>query len=162
MLFFIILHIIIFCLTFFILIPYFNNTYFSISYLVITGLVFVLYITLSFSNPGKIINYQYRDLLDIVEKGEEVDDFCPYCLVKKTYRSMHCLVCQKCIYDFDHHCFWVGNCVGKNNYSLFFVFLIYILLNTLFNVILTIYYLTTEMINEYEEPDNNAFPNFYL
>ena len=162
MLFFIILHIMIFCLTFFILIPYFNNTYFSISYMVITGLVFILYITLSFSNPGRIVNYQYKDLLDIVEKGEEIDEFCPYCLVKKAYRSMHCLVCQKCVYDFDHHCFWVGNCIGKNNYTLFFIFLIYILLNTLFNIIMTIYYLATEMINEYGEPGNDAFPYFYF
>jgi len=162
MILFVTLHLLIIFLVFFILIPYFNDTYFSISYLAISGLVFGLYIILSFSNPGKMVNWQYRDLLDIVEKGEEAENFCPYCLVKKKFRSLHCLVCQKCVDEFDHHCFWVGNCIGKKNYTLFFIFLVYILLNTLFNIGLNIYYLTNEMIEEYGEPNNDAFPGFYF
>jgi len=162
MILFITLHILIIFITFFILIPYFNNTAFSIIYLIISGLVFCLYTILSFSNPGIMENNYYKDLLDIVEKGEEVENFCPYCLVRTTFRSLHCLICQKCINDFDHHCFWVGNCIGKNNYTLFFVFLVYILFNTLFNVIVTIYYLATEMMAERGEPSNDAFPGFYF
>jgi len=159
---FIALHLLIFFITFFILVPYFNNTAFSISYIIISLIVFCLYTILSFSNPGKLINNQYKDLLDIVESGEEVDSFCPYCLVKKSFRTIHCLVCQHCVDEFDHHCFWVGNCIGKKNYTLFFIFLVYILLNTLFNVIVTIYYLATEMISERGEPSNDAFPGFYF
>jgi len=162
MILFITLHILIIFITFFILIPYFNNTAFSIIYLIISGLVFCLYTILSFSNPGIMVNNYYKDLLDIVEKGEEVENFCPYCLVRTTFRSLHCLICQKCVNDFDHHCFWVGNCIGKNNYTLFFVFLVYILFNTLFNVIVTIYYLATEMMAERGEPNNDAFPGFYF
>ena len=144
MIFFIVLHLLIFALVFLILIPDFNNLPFSISYLSISCLVFILYFALSFSDPGKMIR-QYKNLLDIVEKGEEIENFCPYCLVKKTYRSLHCLICQKCVDEFDHHCFWVGNCVGKNNYTLFFIFLIYILLNTLFNLGVTIAFLIIEL-----------------
>ena len=162
MILFVTLHLLIIFLVFFILIPYFNDTYFSISYLIISGLVFGLYIILSFSNPGEMKNRQYRDILDIVEKGEEAENFCPYCLVKQKFRSLHCLVCQKCVDEFDHHCFWVGNCIGKNNYTLFFVFLVYILLNTLFNIGVNIYYLANEMIEEYGEPNNDAFPGFYF
>ena len=162
MILFITLHLLIIFLAFFILVPYFNNTAFSISYLVISGLVFCLYTILSFSNPGEMKNTKYKNLLDIVEKGEEAEDFCPYCLVKKKFRSLHCLVCQKCVDEFDHHCFWVGNCIGKKNYKLFLVFLTYILLNTLFNIFTTIYYLANEMIEEYGEPDNDAFPGFYF
>jgi hypothetical protein len=162
MILFIILHILIIFNTFFILIPYFNNTIFSIIYLIISGLVFCLYTILSFSNPGIMVNKSFKDILDIVEKGEEVENFCPYCLVRTNFRSLHCLICQKCIDDFDHHCFWVGNCIGKNNYTLFFVFLVYILFNTLFNVIVTTYYLATEMMAERGEPNNDAFPGFYF
>ena len=162
MILFIALHLLIFFITFFIFLPYFNNTAFSISYIIISSIVFCLYTILSFSNPGKLINNKYLNLLDIVEKGEEVDNFCPYCLVKKSFRSVHCLVCQHCVDEFDHHCFWVGNCIGRKNYILFFIFLVYILLNTLFNVIVIIYYLTTEMVSERGEPYNNAFPGFYF
>ena len=164
MILFITLHLIIFALVFFILLPFFDNTAFSIIYLTIAFLAFSLYFLLSFSNPGIMRNLIYKDLLDIVEKGEDLENFCPYCLVKKQYRSLHCLVCEKCIDDFDHHCFWVGNCVGRKNYTLFFVFLIYILLNTLFNVGINIYFLVTEMRSSAEEEDrqNTSFPDFYF
>ena len=164
MILFIALHILIFALVFFILLPFFNNTVFSVGYLSLSGIVFILYFLLSFSNPGKMINTTYKDLLDIVENGEDLDNYCSYCLVRKKYRSLHCLICQKCIDEFDHHCFWVGNCIGKNNYTLFFIFLVYVLLNTLFNVCVNIYFLATEMKNSAEEEceTNKAFPHFYL
>ena len=158
MIFFILLHLIIIGLVFFILIPDFNNNAFSINYLIISAMVFILYLILSISNPGTM-NRQYKDLLSIAEIGEEVENYCPYCLVKKLYRSLHCLICQKCVEEFDHHCFWVGNCIGKKNYTLFFVFLVYILLNTLFNVGINIYFLIKEL--KKEENEELGFPYYY-
>ena len=153
------LHILIFLLVFFTILPCFNNTIFSIAYIVIYFFVFVLYILLFFSNPGIMINKEYEDLLDIVEKGGEVEDFCPHCLVKHKYKSLHCLICEKCIEEFDHHCFWVGNCIGNNNYTLFFIFLIYVLLNIFFNFGIPITYLLIIILNK-DENRNNAFPGF--
>jgi palmitoyltransferase len=162
MILFIVLHLVIILLVFFILLPYFNSNIFSSIYIIISAFVFILYISLSFSNPGRMINNEYNDLLDIVEKGNDAEDFCPYCLVKNNFRSKHCLICQNCIDEFDHHCFWVGNCIGKNNYKLFFIFLIYILLNTLYNIGVNIYYLATEIGTENIQEDNKAFPGFYF
>ena len=162
MILFIVLHLVIILLVFFIILPYFNSNIFSSIYIIVSAFVFILYISLSFSNPGKMINNEYNDLLDIVEKGNDAEDFCPYCLVKNNFRSKHCLICQNCIDEFDHHCFWVGNCIGKNNYKLFFIFLIYILLNTLYNIGVNIYYLATEIGTENIQEDNKAFPGFYF
>ena len=162
MVLFIVLHIIIIFLTFFMLMPYFNNTTFSICYLTISFLVFLLFTYLSFSDPGILVNKDYKDLLDIVEKGEEVENYCPFCLVKKNYKTKHCLICQKCVNEFDHHCFWVGNCIGKNNYTLFFIFLIFVIFNTIFNFGITCYYIVYEMIAPRGEKGNNAFPGFYF
>ena len=159
MILFIVFHLLIISLVFFVIFPDFNSLPFSISYLSISGLVFLLYFILSFSDPGRMVR-QYKDLLSIVEFGEEVENFCPYCLVKKTYRSLHCLICQKCVDDFDHHCFWVGNCIGKNNYTLFFIFLVYILINTLFNVGINIYFLIKELT--LKDDEDCAFPCYYF
>ena len=159
---FIILHILIIFFVFFVLLPYFNSTIFGIIYVVISCLVFILYISLSCSNPGRMVNKEYKDILDLVESGQEAEDFCPLCLVKNKFRSRHCLICEICVDEFDHHCFWVGNCVGKDNYTLFFIFLIYILINTLFNMGVNIFYLITEMGNDEAEIENNAFPDFYF
>ena len=119
---FIILHIIIIFFVFFVLLPYFNSTIFGIIYVVISCLVFILYVSLSCSNPGRMVNKEYKDILDLVESGQEAEDFCPLCLVKNKFRSKHCLICEMCVDEFDHHCFWVGNCIGKDNYTLFFIF----------------------------------------
>ena len=109
-----------------------------------------------------MINNEYSDLLDIVEKGEELENFCPYCLVRKNYRTTHCLICLSCVDEFEHHCFWVGNCIGKKNYDLFFIFLIFVVFNTLFNLGITCYYITYEMIAKRGEENNTAFPGFYF
>jgi len=162
MILFIVLHLVIFILVFFIILPYFNSNFFSSVYIVVFCVVFILYVILSFSNPGKMVNNEFKDLLDIVEKGNEIEDFCPNCLVRTQYRSKHCLVCQQCIDEFDHHCFWVGNCIGKKNYTLFFIFLIYILINTFFNIVVNIYYLITEIQNEETLEGTTAFPGFYF
>ena len=78
------------------------------------------------------------------------------------FRTKHCIICEKCVDEFDHHCFWVGNCIGKNNFSLFFNFLIFILFNTAFNFLITTYYVFTEMSTPFGEKSNDAFPGFYF
>ena len=162
MILFIVLHLLIIFFVFFVLLPYFDSTFFGIVYVGISCLVFILYISLSFSNPGRMVNKEYKDILDIVESGQEAEEFCPQCLVKNKFRSKHCLICQICIDEFDHHCFWVGNCIGKDNYTLFFIFLIYILINTLFNIGVNIYYLINEMGSAEAETENTSFPGFYF
>ena len=162
MLLFIILHITVIFLTFVMLMPYFDDTIFSLIYLTVSFLLFVLFLVLSFSDPGKLINDENMSMLDIVEKGELLEDYCPKCLIKINYRTKHCLICEKCVDEFDHHCFWVGNCIGKNNFSLFFVFLIYIIFNTAFNFLITTIYVFTEMKSPFGEKSNDAFPGFYF
>jgi len=46
----------------------------------------------------------------------------PFCVVCNSYvypTSKHCRSCAKCVHGFDHHCNWLNNCVGKDNYHAF-------------------------------------------
>lgn len=51
---------------------------------------------------------------------EEFSNFCALCGTPVQDQSKHCMVCYRCVDIFDHHCSWVNNCVGKQNYSDFF------------------------------------------
>lgn len=50
--------------------------------------------------------------------------YCETCLIFRPAKSAHCNICNNCVSEFDHHCIWLGTCVGKNNYPSFFFFVI--------------------------------------
>ncbi|TYH93262.1 hypothetical protein ES332_A13G241900v1 [Gossypium tomentosum] len=49
---------------------------------------------------------------------------CTTCKIIKPLRAKHCSTCDRCVEQFDHHCPWVSNCVGKKNKWDFFLFIV--------------------------------------
>ena len=52
-------------------------------------------------------------------------DMCSICRIGKAQRTHHCRKCKCCVLKMDHHCPWVGHCVGKENYKYYILFLTY-------------------------------------
>ena len=57
-----------------------------------------------------------------IEKLNKKDNaqFCIFCKLYQPYRTKHCRDCKKCVSLYDHHCPWIGGCVGQNNRIYFF------------------------------------------
>lgn len=51
--------------------------------------------------------------------------FCRVCEKYQPLRTKHCSDCSICVRTMDHHCPWLGTCVGENNRIWFFWFLIF-------------------------------------
>uniref|UniRef100_A0A7S1BLT0 Palmitoyltransferase n=1 Tax=Corethron hystrix TaxID=216773 RepID=A0A7S1BLT0_9STRA len=48
--------------------------------------------------------------------------WCDFCNTNQPKGAQHCLDCGLCVEGYDHHCPWMGTCVGKNNFKYFTIF----------------------------------------
>lgn len=59
-------------------------------------------------------------------KNKEIfSQFCEKCQKIQPLRARHCSLCNACIAMFDHHCPFIGTCVGEKNRIFFFWFVFF-------------------------------------
>lgn len=98
-----------------------GKTYFPFLILsIFMGILFLyMYAKIGLSNPGIA---SVTDEPDLITRSQE--RYCIPCRIVRPKGTKHCYYCDICIHGFDHHCPWVGKCIGKDNCCLFYQFLI--------------------------------------
>mmetsp|Transcript_9456 Transcript_9456/g.15307 ORF Transcript_9456/g.15307 Transcript_9456/m.15307 type:complete len:322 (-) Transcript_9456:100-1065(-) len=112
---------------------------------ILTGLLLVCYFQSILQDPGEIPDNDPNWTYNNVASHQEDRAFerlnmqeskkgggrrhCKWCGKYKPDRCHHCRVCRSCILKMDHHCPWIYNCVGHNNYKYFYLLLFYCVLD---------------------------------
>ena len=71
---------------------------------------------------GEKNNKPLKTLLDI---GMKLENYCPKCYIEKKKNITHCFICDECVLEMSHHCFWINKCVGKNNKFFYLLFIFF-------------------------------------
>lgn len=95
--------------------------------------LFVNFVIVTLIDPGIIPQHRWpkstanRMPKPIKIQINDVDRFelswCSVCELHQPPRSVHCIKCNYCIAEFDHHCDWLNHCIGQRNYRFFFAFI---------------------------------------
>ncbi|KAH8503174.1 hypothetical protein H0E87_014471, partial [Populus deltoides] len=77
--------------------------------------------------PGSNVTSWTKLVLDMYPLGTSIRTLtCSYCNVEQPPRAKHCHDCDKCVLQFDHHCVWLGTCIGRGNHCRFCYFCVFL------------------------------------
>ncbi|KRX44769.1 Palmitoyltransferase PFA3 [Trichinella murrelli] len=68
--------------------------------------------------------------------------YCSHCRAQVPKLCYHCPLCNYCVFKKDHHCFFLGGCVGFGNQRYFVVFLFWSIVGSVLAVYFTFRFLT--------------------
>ena len=129
-----------------------HNT--SIIYpIIITSILYIIQIVSSImggcSDPGILPrqrqDYYYntnRPSIKYVINGHICNlNYCYSCSLFRPPRTSHCSLCDNCVERFDHHCLWLGTCIGKRNYRYFYFLITSLNISAIFQICYSLYYI---------------------
>ena len=123
----------------------------------------ILLFMASFKDPGILLRFELEN--NIIEDRKKCKIFqlgfiqnykyCGSCKIIRPSRSTHCGDCDNCVEKFDHHCPWVGQCIGKRNYKYFYFFLFNLNVLIIFMIIFCVFHIINIIIIKVGEENKN-------
>ena len=91
----------------------------------------------------------YKKLFKGLDKKNENNSLksqmeeCERCniIVPKSLQVCHCYHCDLCVIGQDHHCVWLGKCIGKNNWISFYAAMVSLPLFLIFSFLTLVMHL---------------------
>ena len=100
--------------------------------------IIIIFILIKFLFFPKNIYEEQKEIsktTTMIKLYEENKNFCPKCRIIKTDTTVHCIICDRCIKDFHHHCYILNICICAKNIALYKILIYLILVYLIYNIL---------------------------
>ncbi|KAK9123940.1 hypothetical protein Sjap_013542 [Stephania japonica] len=140
----------------------------ALAFTAVVAICLAAYAAAILKDPGKVPETFVPDVEDsetpmheIKRKGGDLR-FCQKCSHYKPPRAHHCRVCKRCVLRMDHHCIWINNCVGHENYKLFFVFVAYAVFSCIHALVLLIGSVSNDAQEDWKQIESSSNTSYII
>lgn len=106
-----------------------------ISMIIDNYMLFIIIYFLCFAKKVYLQKKSKKEVKSLSKLFEQPKDVCVKCRLITDPDTVHCLVCNACVENWDHHCFWLNTCISTKNKTgfNFFFYSMFVFCN--FNII---------------------------